>query len=211
MTYRLSLVLSAALVAGCRKPPPQPADPPAPAPTPAPPPAHSGADRPTEAGKSAGNVDGPGYPDRLPAPAAKAVRGDLEIWVEGAGRYGGDDFVVAVSVKARTPGVPLAFTSWGDTGKVTLTDGAGRTYARRPLLPLQDDALRDWTEKRTDTKAAYGTGPVTHDRARLTFVAFDPAAFGAGHLDLDLDGGSIGDITPILFRIPKEVWESNKK
>ncbi len=209
MTYRLSLALSAALVAGCGKPPPQPAAPPAPAPTPAPPP-EGGAERPKESDQRAASVDGPGYPDRLPAPVAKAIRGDLEIRVEGAGRYEGDDFVVAVSVKARTPGVPLAFTSWGDTGKVTLTDGK-RTYARRPLLPLQDDALRDRTEKRADVKAAYGTGPVTHDRARVTFVAFDPAAFGAGHLDLDLDGGSIGDITPILFRIPKEVWEGNKK
>lgn len=205
MTHRLSLILSAALVAGCGKPPTPPADPPAPAPTPEPTPAPAPAPAPASA-------DGPGYPDRLTAPNAKAVRGALDIRVEGAGRYaGGDDFVVAVVVAARGSAVPLAFTSWGDTGKATLKDGAGREYARRPLLPLQDDALRTATEKRTDLKAAYGSGPVAPDRARVTYLAFDPAAFAADHLDLDLDGGSIGDLTPILFRIPKAVWAVEKK
>jgi hypothetical protein len=54
----------------------------------------------------------------------------------------------------------------------------------------------------------YGAGPVTHDRSRVATLEFDPAAAGAGHLDLDLAGAPVGFADPILFRIPRAMLTS---
>lgn len=189
---RAAIVLTVALTAGCEEKIHHPA----------PPPEDSGADRLSHA--PAPPSTGRGYPDRLTADRAYAVRDEIEVRVTAAG-VAGDQFMISITVTNRKPGAPLAFADWTRPGQVTLRDHENITYTLIPPSAQREKAIRDWEREHPELEYRAGAGPVTPDRARVTGLEFDPAAMATEYLDLDLDGGPVGWADPIRFRVPRRM------
>ena len=186
---RALVVLVALLTVGCGT---RPNDPPLP-------PQDSAAGRsviPSGEGRDAW----PGHPDRRSAGLWRVVRGGAEVQVSYFTCFNGR-CSVQLMVKTRNTDQLLAFANWTRPDQATLKDAAGRSYSLCP----PSRAVQDWEQGAPDPRYGRGPGPVTHDRARLTYLEFDEPARESEYLDLDLDGGPIGTTDPILFRIPREM------
>jgi hypothetical protein len=189
---RLVFLLVILLVVSCEKPR-----------APGPPPQDSEADLPRSP-----IIPGPaktpahGHPDRLSANMCRAVRGDVEVWVDYTSV--GERLHVQLTVKNLNKEKPLAFANWNEPGQVTLKDDSGKEYPLVPLSAERERAIRAWEAEQPDLAQTFGAGPVTHDRVRVTFLEFDRPV-DAQYLDLDLAGAPVGFADPILFRIPEHM------
>lgn len=166
---------------------------------PAPPPEDSGADRPVvvDVGK---REEGNGFPDRLPAGLARAVRGEVEVRVESVST--GERLIVSMSVRIRG-GKDVPFGGWTDSAGVTLRDPEGREY---PLVPWTAEQLKvqqEWEVTHPEQGVGLGAGEVTRSQPRLAELQFTGVPTGAEYLDLDLSGAAVGFKDPIRFRIPQ--------
>jgi hypothetical protein len=167
------------------------------------PPEHSGANLPRQPVRPGDDrTDGRGHPDRLRAGFGRAARGDAEVRLEQTITTGGR---ISVNVEVRTRGKgPLVLGNWTESGRATLRDETGRVYPMVPPWPERLRADREWEAKEPNPRWRFGTGPVTADCYRITFLEFEGVP-PAHHLDLDLDGGPVGWTDPILFRIPADM------
>lgn len=194
--YPLTAALIAlAVAAGCGpRPDPQPAQ--------APPPENSGADHPNRTVDVVSpdkREEGRGYPDRLPAGLARAVRGDTEVRVESVAV--GNQLTVTVSVRTRGEKT-VAFADWTDAKSATVVSPDGKTYPLIPPTAEQAKAEREGGAGRPKVKAEMGAGEVTQAKPRVTVLRFDVKAVTGEHVDLDLDGAAVGFTDPIRFRLP---------
>jgi hypothetical protein len=189
---RLGFLLVMLLVVGCEKPQ-----------VPGPPPEDSEADQPrSPIIPGPQKIPGHGHPDRLAANLYRAVRGDVEVWVNSTSV--GARLHVQLTVRNLNRKKPLAFANWDRPDEVTLKDESGKAYPLIPLSAERERAIRVWEAEHPDPTHAFGAGPVTHDRARVTFLEFDTPA-NAQYLDLDLAGAPVGFADPIRFRIPEHM------
>lgn len=186
---RLGFVLVTALAIGCVKPR-----------APGPPPQDSEADLPRSPIISGPQkTPGTGHPDRLPADMCRAVRGNVEVWIDSV--TVGERLQIHLTIRNRSKDQPLAFANWDKSEQVSLKDDGGKSYPLLPLTAEQERTIREWEAEHPDPTYAFGRGPVTHDRVRVTNLTFPPAAISQS-LDLDLDGAPVGFADPILFHIP---------